>query len=45
MGLIRMQFLNAIHFITNRCEHEMFMLLPTETTNHLIRFWLAKAKA
>jgi hypothetical protein len=45
MGLIRMHLPNAIHFITNRCEHEMFLLLPTETTKHLILFWLAKAKA
>ena len=45
MGLIRMHLRNTVHFVTNRVEHEMFLLKPTETVNHLICFWLAKAKA
>jgi len=44
MGQIRFHQKNATHFVTNRCEHEMFLLLPHKTTNELILFWLAKAK-
>jgi len=33
-----------IHFVTSRCEHGMFFLLPKKKTNELIKFWLAKAK-
>ena len=44
MGFLRIYERDSIHFVTNRCEHEMFFLLPTETINHLITFWLAKAK-
>ena len=30
MSAIRMHFKNDIHFVINRCEHEMFLLLATE---------------
>jgi REP element-mobilizing transposase RayT len=33
-----------VHFVTNRCEHEMFFMLPKAKINELILFWLAKAK-
>ena len=31
------------HFVTNRCEHELFLLLPQKEANRIILFWLAKA--
>jgi REP element-mobilizing transposase RayT len=43
MGLIRQNFSDDIHFVTNRTEHEMFFLLPRKEVNELIRFWMAKA--
>jgi REP element-mobilizing transposase RayT len=33
-----------VHFVTNRCEHEMFFLLPLKAINQIVKFWLAKAK-
>jgi REP element-mobilizing transposase RayT len=36
---------NGIHFITNRCEHEMFLLLPTDAVTSIIQCWFAKALA
>jgi hypothetical protein len=33
-----------IHFVSNRCEHQMYLLLPNERLNEIILFWLAKAK-
>ena len=39
----RMHFKNAVHFITNRTEHQMFFLLPTKTITKLIRQWFARA--
>jgi REP element-mobilizing transposase RayT len=33
-----------IHLVTNRCEEGRFFLLPTQTVNVLIRYWLARAK-
>ena len=43
MGNIRYFDKDAIHFVSNRCEHEMFLLLPQKRINELIVFWLAKA--
>lgn len=44
MGKIRYHRPQSVHFVTNSCEHRMFFLLPCEETNHLIRYWLARAK-
>lgn len=44
MKFLRYHNKEAVHFVTNRCEHEMFLLLPTKQINALILFWLAKAK-
>ena len=38
-----MHFKDSIHFITNRCEHEMFLLLPTDTVREIIQTWFARA--
>jgi hypothetical protein len=43
MGLIRMHGRDAIHFVTNRCEHEQFLLLPSKTINEIIGYWFARA--
>jgi len=42
--MIRWHEKQFIHFVTNRTEHAMFFLLPTQEINELILFWLAKAK-
>ena len=42
--LIRWHEKSFIHFVTNRTEHEMFLLLPTQEVNNLILYWLTKAK-
>ncbi|MBN2342633.1 MAG: transposase [Deltaproteobacteria bacterium] len=42
--LIRWHESEFVHFVTNRTEHEMLFLLPTQKINELILFWLAKAK-
>ena len=34
---------NAVHFITNRTEHEMFLLLPTKKITKLIQQWFSRA--
>ena len=39
----RMHFKNDIHFVTNRCEHEMFLLLPKERITEIIQCWFARA--
>ena len=43
MSANRMHFQNTIHFITNRCEHEMLLLLPTERITEIIQCWFARA--
>ena len=43
MAGIRMHPKNAVHFITNRCEQEQFLLLPSKTTNSIVLSWLVKA--
>jgi putative transposase len=43
MANIRMHFENAVHFVTNRCEQEQFLLLPKGRVNDLVREWLARA--
>jgi len=43
MGLIRMHNKNAIHFVTNRCEQEQFLMLPVKTINKIIGYWFARA--
>jgi len=39
----RMHFRNTVHFVTNRCEHEMLLLLPTARTLEIIQGWFARA--
>jgi len=43
MANIRMHLRNAVHFVTNRCEQEQFLLLPRNRINDLVREWLARA--
>lgn len=43
MGQIRMHVKDDVHFITNRTEHEQFMLLPTKEVNQAVLFWLTKS--
>jgi len=43
MSANRMHFKNDVHFITNRCEHEMFLLLPKERITSIIQCWFARA--
>ena len=43
MSANRMHFRNTIHFITNRCEHEMLLLLPTDRITEIIQCWFARA--
>jgi len=43
MSKNRMHFNNTIHFVTNRTEHEMFLLLPHENITKLIQGWFARA--
>jgi hypothetical protein len=38
-----MHFQNSVHFITNRTEHEMLFLLPTERVNKIIQCWFARS--
>jgi len=42
MSLPRIHEKDLIHFVTNRTEHAMFLLLPTKKTNELIKFWLTR---
>ena len=43
MAQNRMHFKDTVHFITNRCEHEMFLMLPNETITRIIQGWFARA--
>lgn len=43
MSANRMHFPNTVHFITNRTENEMFLLLPTENVTKIIQGWFARA--
>ena len=43
MSANRMHFPNTFHFITNRTENELFLLLPTETITKIIQCWFARA--
>jgi len=43
MSANRMHFANTVHFITNRCEHEMLLLLPTQRITEIIQCWFARA--
>jgi hypothetical protein len=43
MSANRMHLKETIHFITNRCEHEMFLLLPTARITEIIQCWFARA--
>lgn len=45
MAYVRMHEKDAVHFITNRTEHEMFLLLPTATVVGIITEWFTKAMA
>jgi REP element-mobilizing transposase RayT len=40
----RIHHADFIHLVTNRTEHGMYFLTPTKHVNHLVRFWLARAK-
>jgi len=44
VSFIRFHQQDAIHFVTNRIEHQMFLLLPTKKVNELILYWLARAR-
>ena len=44
MSTLRIHEKDAIHFVTNRTEHQMFLLLPTKAVNKLVLQWLARAK-
>jgi REP element-mobilizing transposase RayT len=33
-----------VHFITNRCEHQMYFILPQKEINSIILAWLTKSK-
>jgi putative transposase len=43
MSANRMHFKNDVHFVTNRCEHEMFLLLPKDKITAIIQCWFARA--
>jgi REP element-mobilizing transposase RayT len=43
MSANRMHFPNTVHFITNRTEHEMLFLLPTERITEIVQCWFARA--
>lgn len=43
MAGIRMHLNDSIHFITNRCEQEQFLMLPSQTINQLIGAWFARS--
>jgi putative transposase len=43
MSANRMHFSNTVHFITNRTEHEMLLLLPTERITEIVQCWFARA--
>jgi len=43
MSANRMHIPNTVHFVTNRTEHEMFLLLPTERITEIIQCWFARA--
>ena len=43
MSTNRMHFPDTVHFITNRTEHEMLFLLPTEQITEIIQCWFARA--
>jgi putative transposase len=42
-SVIRMHPIDGLHFITNRTEHEMFMMHPSNKTKHIILTWLGRA--
>ena len=43
MSANRMHFPNTFHFITNRTENELFLLLPTKTITKIIQRWFTRA--
>ena len=43
MSANRMHLPGTVHFVTNRTEHEMLFLLPTEKITNLIQCWFARA--
>ena len=43
MSANRMHYRNKVHLITNRTEHEMFLLQPTPEITELIQGWFARA--
>lgn len=43
MGCVRMHHKDEIHFVTNRCEQEQFLLIPHKRINELVLEWLARA--
>ena len=44
MSTLRIHERDAIHFVTNRTEHQLFLLLPTKAINELVLQWLARAR-
>ncbi len=45
MAYVRMHEKDAFHFVTNRIEHELFLLLPTPTVVSIVKEWFTKAMA
>lgn len=43
MAGIRMHVKDSIHFITNRCEQEQFLMLPSAKINQIIGAWFARS--
>jgi len=43
MSANRLHLPETVHLVTNRTEHEMFLLQPTKNTISLIQGWFAKA--
>jgi len=43
MSANRMHLPGTVHFVTNRTEHEMLFLLPTEKITNLIQCWFARS--
>lgn len=43
MAGVRMHIKDSIHVVTNRCEQEQFLMLPSERINQIIGVWFARA--
>ncbi|MCP4603343.1 MAG: hypothetical protein GY847_22975, partial [Proteobacteria bacterium] len=43
MSGIRMHLKDSIHFVTNRCEQEQLLMLPSERIKQIIGAWFARS--